>query len=301
MASSYLLTSYLVSSYILLISFVLSRFSPYRYVWKKVSLDFLSLLGYQIANYLGPLNAKHWIKHSDLIDRNPDQLKALEHLLKSQQLYYPATNDPYLSKYLLSGGQLPSEHNGLAGDEFSSVHGTGLGGTSLGGTGLGGTGLEHFGSPAADQFLNDDTFFNQNYFKLKENDETAFLGAQHVNKLAVTSEEPLMASSLTNEVDQSKSPFDQASLKTEFDETSIKGPFDQAKSPFELPKNNPFQPPPALTEKEKELDKHFFTNQLLNQKLLSQHLVTDPIIDFRTKEELLNKVIKPIKITQQTD
>lgn len=273
-------------------SFLLS----YRYVWKKVSLDFLSLLGYQIANYLGPLNAKHWIKHSDLIDRNPDQLKALEHLLKSQQLYYPATNDPYLSKYLLNGGQLPGEPGGLAGDEFSSLHG-------------GGVGLEQFGSAAAaDQFLNDDTFFNQNYFKLKENDETAFLGSQNENnKLTVTSEEPLMASSLTNEVDQSnvKSPFDQTSIKGAFDETSIKGPFDQAniKSPFDQAlKSSPFQqPPPALTEKEKELDKHFFTNQLLNQKLLSQHLITDNTIDFRTKEQLLSKVIKPIKITQQAD
>ena len=215
---------------------------------------------------MGPLNTKHWIKHSDLIDRHPDQLKALEHILKSQHYQ----NDPYLNKYLLNGGQLTGEHTGeqagLVGDEFHSVHG----------------GLEHLSSPAADQFLNDDTFFNQNYFKLKENDESTFLGGQHENKLTMTSEDPLMASSLTSEVDQS-------SLKVPFDQT-IKVP--------------PFQPapaiPPALTEKEKELDKQFFTNQLLNQKLLNQHLDNDNTIDFRTKEHL-QQMIKPIKITQQND
>lgn len=238
-----------------------------KYVWKKVSLDFLSLLGYQIANYLGPLNSKHWIKHADLIDpKDPEQLKAIEHILKNQHLYSNGPNQLNNNKYILNNGQL-LDHT--FSDDFNAEHAADHIANHITNdlsTQITGDQQPLSTHATVNQFLNDDKFFHQNYFKFKENslnNDQSFQSDQHKlvkeqDKVTVN-EEPLMSSSLLN--DQST-------------------------------KNLPLN-------KEKELDKQFFNNQLLNNKLLSQQLLKDKLIDFRTKEQLLEQVIKPIKIVPQ--
>lgn len=207
-----------------------------KYVWKKVGLDFLSLLGYQIANYLGPLNSKHWKFHSNLIseeDKNSDQFKAIEHILKNQNHYYQQTASPQFNKYIFDQA---------FSDDFS-----------------------HHPKPLPEQFLNDDTFFNQNYFKFKDKDS---LLSNEESKFSQEDFSPLNTVNNFNNVDN-----------------------------FNSNSNQEYHG--SLLDKEKELNQQFFQNQELNNKLLNQQLVTDGVIDFRTKEDLLDKVIKPIKITQQ--
>lgn len=132
-----------------------------------------------------------------------------------------------------------------------------------------------------DQFLNDDSFFNQNYFKLKENDDSYVNqnyfklkenDDSYVNQNAhnhnLLTEEPMMASSLTS---------------------------DRSVNRKGVTNGDAFQP--AHLSKEKRLDKQFFENQLLNNKLLNDQLLKEKLIDFKTKEQL-QQVIKPIKIIQ---
>ena len=221
---------------------------------KKVSLDFLSLLGYQIANYLGPLNSKHWIKHHALVE-DKDQSSALDHLFKNPNPFYQSpVNSGHFLNTGLSNSLLDQSHL-FNNDEFA-------------------TAPDAFGTPHnANQFLNNDSFFSQNYFKdnslLNEKlngVDDIFLNPsyQASTKLQLESE-PIVSSSLTND-------------------QKIKA----TSSPIA------FQ---SGLIKDKELNNQFFTNQLLNNKLLSEQLINDKLIDFRTKEQL-QQVIKPIKITQ---
>lgn len=186
------------------------------------------------------MNTKHWIKHSNLLDEKPsdEQLKALEHILKDPQFYRLSTSNPHLIN-----GDLSEQT--FSNDAFNKNPLTGH---------------------TADQFLNDETFFNQNYFKVKDNptDET-FLNQNPVKIITeepIQQQEPIMTSSST----------DNQSIKID------------AFTPVYLKKDN-------------ELDREFYKNQFLNNKLLNNHMQNDDLIDFQTKEQLQD-VIKPIKIIQ---
>ena len=78
-----------------------------KYAMRRITLDMVGLVGYQLANYLGPLNTKYWVRlpNADIVKDIKDFHPHMEQQLKKQiQNQYFSNEDPTFHNKISDNG-----------------------------------------------------------------------------------------------------------------------------------------------------------------------------------------------------